>query len=105
MSGRGSSFEDDVYRTLIWRGDLIPRSEQEVEWAEDGERKRSSTGEEDVHNWPSADVLVSYDPKREQIRYTALSTGAVLHVHDLKRQSLWRRLLQQWTMWLRRFDG
>jgi hypothetical protein len=42
--------------------------------------------EQDVHNWPSADVIVSYDPEKEQIRYTTLSTEKVLHIQDLKAQ-------------------
>ena len=32
--------EQQLYETLIWRGDIIPRSEQEVAWYEDGERFR-----------------------------------------------------------------
>lgn len=38
---------------------------------------------QDVDNWPSANVIVSYDAEREQIRYCTLSTGEVLRVHDL----------------------
>lgn len=34
--------EQQIYETLIWRGDIIPRSEQEVEWSEDGERFREA---------------------------------------------------------------
>jgi hypothetical protein len=39
--------------------------------------------EQDVHDWPSADVLVSYDPEQQQVRYTTLSTGEVLLIEDL----------------------
>lgn len=37
-----SDLDQEVYETLIWRGDIIPRSEQEVALAEDGERFREA---------------------------------------------------------------
>lgn len=39
--------------------------------------------EQGVADWPSADILVSYDAERKQVRYTAISTGVVLLVVDL----------------------
>lgn len=33
--------EREVYETLIWRGDIIPRSEQEIALAEEGEQFRA----------------------------------------------------------------
>lgn len=34
-------------------------------------------------NWPSADVLISYDPRLKQIRYTSISTRMLLKVVDV----------------------
>ena len=42
---------------------------------------------DDLHpelQWPSSDVLVSYDSEHEQIHYTAISTGESLMIWDLK---------------------
>jgi hypothetical protein len=38
--------------------------------------------ERDVRNHDAVDVLVSYDIERNEIRYTALSTGAVLLIQN-----------------------
>ena len=76
-------------------------------------------------NWPSADILVSYDTYSGQIRYTAISTGRLLKVVsvgvpnglqngdcitptgvvrpyiDLSPVAWWRRGLSRFSSWIR----
>jgi hypothetical protein len=45
-------------------------------------------------DWQESDVMVSYDPQRNRILYTQISTGATFKTVELNPVSRWQRILQ-----------
>lgn len=43
-----------------------------------------SASDLDDLNWPSSDILVSYKAETQQVIFSAVSTGEILKVHNIK---------------------